>query len=302
MTSCLFAKAPDRIVVVSDGRLSVSDAAVSFDTAKKIISFTPTYRIPRIERGYFARYADRTSADWCIAYAGNVALASEIHRLFIDRVTKGLFLTWTDGKATLEDSFDEGAQFGDYDFESEDLIPLTPATLAGRLQCIAKAKCDEFALRRRVFPDCEFLLFGRDEETALWSGFKLYAEDAGWSPGSTASVILEQIPDGRLTAIGSRRVAGEAYADDMLNAGLGGWQVNKSAKDMFAFLNDFDLDGSTFPTPDLAAPVHDPVDWTLPEVRRRFVDLVQRSADPAVGGDILIATGGEYGDLTLTSG
>ncbi|QTC88445.1 hypothetical protein [Brevundimonas pondensis] len=296
MTSCLFAKAPDRIVAVADGRLSVSDEVISFDTAKKIISFTPAYRIPRIERGYFVRYSNRTIADWCIAYAGNVALASEIHRLFIDRVTKGLFLTWTDGEATLEDSFNEGAQFGDYNFENNDLIPLTPATLAGRLYRIAKTKCDEFALRRRVFPDCEFLLFGRDEETSQWSGFKVYAEDVGWSPGLTARVILEEIPDGRLTAIGSRSVAGEAYADDMLIAGLVGWKVNKSAKDMFAFLDD-----PIFSAPALAAPVHDPADWTLLEVRRRFEDLVQGSADPAVGGDILIATGDELGSLTLNS-
>jgi len=37
------------------------------------------------------------------------------------------------------------------------------------------------------------------------------------------------------------------------------------------------------------------------EVRRRFEDLVQGSADPAVGGDILIATGDELGSLTLNS-
>lgn len=292
MTSCLFAKAPDRIVAVADGRLSVSDEVISLETAKKIISFTPTYRIPIVERGYFVRYSNRTSADWCIAYAGNVALASEIHRLFIERVTQGLFLTWTNGEATLEDSFNEGAHFGEYNFENNDFIPLVPATLAGRLHRIAKTKCDEFASRRRSFPDCEFLLFGRDEQTSRWSGFKVYAEDVGWSPGLPARVILEEIPDGRLTAIGSRSVAGEAYADDMLIAGLEGWKVNKSAKDMFAFLDD--------PiAPALAAPVHDPADWTLSEVRRRFEDLVLGAADPAVGGDILIATGDELGSLTL---
>lgn len=301
MTSCLLAKAPDRIVVVADGRLSVSDAAVSFDTAEKIIRFTPTYRIPRIDRGRFARYSDRTIADWCIAYAGNVALASEIHRLFISRVTKGLFLTWTEGKATLEESFHEGAEFGDYDFENADLIPLTPEFISGCLKRIASVKCDEFAMNRGEFPDCEFLLFGRDEVTTFWTAFKLYADDAGWRPGRTASLILDNVPDGQLAAIGSRHVAGEAYADGGLNAGLEGWRVNQSKNELDEFLDGFDLDGP-FSPPAPSTNIHDPRNWTLPEVRRRFADHIREASDPAVGGNILIAAGGYYGDLVLRAG
>lgn len=304
MTSCLLAKAPDRIVAAADGRFSVSTSStskISLDTVQKILTFTPTYRIPQIDRGHFVRYSDRTSEDWAIAYAGNVGLASEIHRLFITRMTRGLFLTWSEGKPTLDEPFDEAAQYFDYDFGASDLIPLTPDIIVSQLKRITQKKADEFAVNRREFPDVEFLLFGRDETTGYWVAYKLNPNIAGWEPGQMVSLILDEIADGQLAAIGSPGVAGDAHGDEQLNTGLEGWRVNKSQLELAAFLDGFSLDDpSTFSSP-YVPPAHDPKDWTLSEIGKRFVEHIRTSPDPSVGGDILIAEGLDHGELSLSS-
>jgi hypothetical protein len=313
MTSCLLAKANDRLVAVADGRLSVSDTTLSFDTVAKIVRFTPMYRIPQVQHRYFVGYTDRTSRDWFVAYSGAYALAREIIITFVTNVSGGLFLSRDSDDPPdadvpftphvpprLQDHFDESGSFDEgYNFSADEQPNITPDDLSLRLRKIAQTKCDEFARNRGLFPDCQFLLFGKSEVDDHYVAFKIYPVETTWN-GVWARVTRDELRNGELTTIGSAKVAGEAHADEALNIGLLGWSTDRSKAAFNAAFEDFDFDAPTL-SPGPTASSHQADNWTVDEVRARFIELVRTTDDLSVGGDIATASGYAFGEIKLGS-
>ena len=300
VTSCLLVKAPDRLLVVADGRLAVSQTQVSFDQTQKIVRFTPRYRIPRIMMGRFSHYDDYTGRDCFVAYAGTYALVAEVLALFRRKINETLVLTWRNGVASLSPEFDEGGQFGRYDFSGSDYLPLGEREIVTEFRAAAQAKADEFCLTRGQPADCEFLLFGKAEAPRGHYAFKVSVNPA-WSRGQKPRLDIDVVADGVLATIGSPGVAGEAHADAELVTGLKGWQVDQEAIGVRKLLADYSwLDGADAPAAKLRLP--EPPsgqNWPLEQVATRFSQLLQKTTDASVGGRLLMARGRWYGEIEL---
>ncbi|HET6970838.1 MAG TPA: hypothetical protein VFH92_06930 [Phenylobacterium sp.] len=305
MTSCLMVKAPDRLVAVADGRLSLSDTKVSFDTTMKIVGFTPRYRIHVISMGRFSHFNAYTARDWFVGYAGSYALVEEVLNLFRKRISERLVLVWEGGAAVLAYEFDTRWGFDEsYHFGAHQYPEITPEIVAWEFKAAAQEKCDEWSRNRRIFPDCEFLLFGQDPKHK-YSAFKVTCDRAGWSPGASVRIQADAARDGDLMAIGSRAVASAAFGDADLLAGLEGWRADQSRAGVAAMLADpmwRDMFAGDEPKPAPApAPPPPVLDWSVEQVAARFCDLLRSTGDASVGGSLTVASGVWFGGVSLKS-
>ncbi|TAJ68716.1 MAG: hypothetical protein EPO51_24555 [Phenylobacterium sp.] len=226
MTSCLLVKAPDRLVAVADGRLSVGETAISFETTRKIVRVVPRYRVPYVSVGRFSHYGDHLGREVFVAYAGAYALIAEILNVFRSRITERLILVWRDGAPVLSESFDRSAQFlDDYDFRPEERPDIDPRLLLEELRAAIQEKADEWCRNRALRAECEFLLFGKDKANAYFA-YRV-SIDPAWSPGGAVRVLADPIGDGELAAIGSADVLGAAFGDPELTRA---WKAGASIR------------------------------------------------------------------------
>jgi hypothetical protein len=301
MTSCLIVIAPDRLVAVADGRLSIDDHTISFDTTMKIVQFQPRYQIPHVSMGRFSHFTEYTARNWFVAYAGTYALVAEVLNLFREQISGRLHLVWQHNEAVLSNEFDRNCRFDDYyNFLSSDYIKITPDLVARKFRGAAQEKCDEWSRNRRLFPDCEFLLFGEDPD-GRYVAFKVTVNQAGWIPGASVRIQVDPIRDGNLTIIGSLQVANAAFGDGALVAGLEGWRENQSQIELANMLADFTLDDISpdlGPQPPLPAPAQN---WSVKQVEERFQELLRHSGDASVGGEFIVASGVWSGGISLRS-
>ncbi len=301
MTSCLLIKAPDRILVVADGRLAVSDTLVRLDSAQKIVAFTPKYQIPRIAMGRFDHFAERTSRDWYVAYAGTYALVSEIIRAFLSKISGGLYLSREGESPVLRYDFDQSGGFtDDYNFGHDELPDLRPYDIAREFTDAAQLKCDEWR-RNQALLDCQFLLFGEEEGTRHYTAFKIWPELPDLAPGARVRIRVEEVKNGELATIGSPKVSKAVQDDDALGLGLEGWKSDQSAIGVHNVFADPQL-AKMFPDSKPQTPIPEPLpeqNWGLNEVRQRFIEHLRLTSDPGVGGDIVVASGGWYGGISL---
>lgn len=277
MTSVLLVKAPRQIVAVADGRLSVDTKTVSFETAEKIRLFTPKYSIPHVSMGWFSHFSPYLGEGWCLAYSGTYALADQISQLFFKNVTNLYLIRGEDGIPKLQHEFDQSGSFHDsYNFSPDEKPKLTPPEILGEFKKAFQSKGDEWA-RNRGCPDCQFLLFGMNEETSRYAAYKIKAE---WHPGVSMGILTEEVTNGELAAIGSPVVAAAAYDDACLQDGLRGWKVDQVDA---AMAQAFD------PSPPAALPPA--ANWSLRQVRQRLCEIMRTEMDPSVGGILTTASG-----------
>jgi len=281
MTSVLLVKASERIVAVADGRLSLDDGTVSFDSTAKIRLFTPKYLIPRSSMGRINCFSDYIGHDWCLSYSGTYALASQISEVFVKTVT-GLYLARRDdGTPVLQHEFDTSGSFSeDYNFDHNEKPKITSRVIIGEFKQAFQSKCDEWS-RNRGFPDCQFLLFGTNEETEQYSAFKIFADEAGWHPGDSIRIVADEVRDGELAAIGSPEVGGNAYEDHELQDGLEGWKNDQMEAEI---ARAFDTSKSTEPL----SPARN---WGLTQIKERLSQIIRAASDPSIGKNLTIASG-----------
>lgn len=300
MTSCILLKAPDRLVVVADGRLSVSPTVVSFDTAPKIERFTPRYRIPVVMMGLFSHYRDWTGHDCFVSYAGTFALAALIKGEFRKLISERLVLVWRDRTPILSDTFHEDAQFADdYDFKASELPDLGPRDVVDSFRAAVQEKADEWCGNRGLPADCEFLLFGRDKDRKHYA-YKVTIDPA-WTLGKSVQVCVEPIRDGVLTAIGSPTVAAAAHEDEDLRSGMEGWSEDQTEIGLSNVLADPMGDSITSNRPPMpVTPTPEPdKNWSTNRVAERLGRHLRAAEDLSVGGDLTVAIGGWYGDISV---
>lgn len=299
MTSCLLVKAPDRLVAVADGRLSVGETAISFETTRKIVRVVPRYRVPYVSVGRFSHYGDHVGREVFVAYAGAYALIAEILHVFRSRITERLILVWRDGAPVLSESFDRSAQFlDDYDFRPEERPDIDPRLLLEELRAAIQEKADEWCRNRALRAECEFLLFGKDKANAYFA-YRV-SIDPAWSPGGAVRVLADPIGDGELAAIGSANVLGAAFGDPELTSGLEGWRVDQERIGVDRLFAGLDEDDDA-PIAPRSPPVSDPENWPSDDVVARFSRHIRDSRDRSVGGELVIARGGWYGEVSLRS-
>lgn len=307
MTSCLLAKSPDRLVAVADGRLSVTTfggkLSTSFDSARKIVVFPTRYQIPVVSVGRFSHFNEYTGPTWHVAYAGTHALVSEILDAFRNRVCGNLRLSRDKTDAPcFREYFDRSKPYDDsFNFDTDELSKLEPWELNQEFQQVAEAKSTEWA-QNRPFPDCQFLLFGKELRNRRYVGHKAFPRRRDWRAGQPVKFEFELIKDGELAAIGSPEVSKRAYADAELIRGLSGWSAAEDAYGDGSMFADFDLDGDRRGTPAskaTALPQPDPADWGNNKVEARMIEHVLGAGDAGVGGMLTVATGGSYGEIHL---
>lgn len=300
MTSCILLKASDRVVVVADGRLSVSPTTVSFDTAAKIERFTPRYRIPVVMMGRFSHYGHWTGDDWFVAYAGTFALAALIKDEFRKLISDRLVLVWEDRIPCLSETFDEDAQFvEDYAFKTSELLELGRREIVAQFQAAVQKKADEWCGNRLMHADCEFLLFGRDSDRKFHA-YKVTI-DPSWAPGKSVRVCVEPIGDGVLTPIGSLSVAAAVYDDRDLQSGVEGWTKDQTDISLADALDTARWDAAACdrpPLPVMSAPGPER-NWSVDMVAKRLGQHLQAAEDPSVGGDLTVAIGGWAGEISV---
>lgn len=302
MTSCLLVKAPDRLVAVADGRLSVDKRTVSFDSALKIQRFTPKYRVPIISLGRFDHYQFRAGEDCLVAYAGTYALASEVLLDFARRVSGQLILAWRAKQAVLVETFEENAQFiDDYPFRQSDYPEFGSREVLALFRSALQVKGDEWCANRNKPADVEFLLFGKDGDRRYWA-YKI-SIDAEWSAGAPVRINCEPVKDGVLAAIGSPSIAASAFEDAELQCGLTGWAVDQTKASLTKTLDGLRLDNRMTGSLTTAVPPQtDPSDWSGARVSQRFAHLLRTGSDASVGGELTVAMGGWYGEISVRRG
>lgn len=300
MTSCLLVKAPDRLVAVADGRLSVSATTVSFDSTLKIHRVTPKYRVPVISLGRFDHYRDWIGEDCFVAYAGTYALASEVLQEFIRRVSGRLILVWRERRAELSETFDESAQFlDDYIFRESDYAEFGPREMLEHFTSALQTKGNEWCANRKIRADVEFLIFGKDAKRRYWA-YKV-SVDSGWSAGSPIRINYEPVKDGILATIGSPTVSAAAFEDSEMQRGLLAWKEDQTAISVAKTLDGFRARGpETVRTSPVGSSDPDPqTNWSGGEIARRFAHLLSTGSDASVGGELTVAIGGWSGEINV---
>lgn len=299
MTSILLVKAPDRLVAVADGRLSVGASTVSFDTTPKILRFAPWYRIPYVSMGRHSHYVEYLGREVFVAYAGTYGLVSQILDVFRARISGQHILVWDNGAPTLAETFDENTQFlHDYIFGPEDQPDIGPRLLLEDLRAAVQDKADEWCRNRKAPADCEFLLFGKDEKNAYFA-YRV-SIDPAWSLGQPVRVRADPVADGDLVAIGEPAVSGAAVHDTQLMDGLQGWRVDQERLGVNAFFDDYARKEAGLAAPGaVPTPTHE--NWSPNEVVARLAHIIRTSGVPSVGGSLLVARGGWYGQIELRS-
>lgn len=157
------------ILAIADGLISRSGCRV-LEEDQKIVKFTPEYKIPLVSLGKFNGFNKYIGGDFCLAYAGNFSLASTIQKRFISIVTEFLAIDRQidNGKPTILQREDHYIRFrpasycDDFNFNNDELIPITVDFLVDILQNVAKQACFDFRRNAMIEPDVQFLLFGED--------------------------------------------------------------------------------------------------------------------------------------------
>lgn len=155
------------LLAISDGLISRGKPLLSED--RKIVLFSPKYRIPRVSVGRFSHFDDYTSGDFCIAYAGNFSLISTIIKEFLNVVQNQLALDrGDDGAPCIYRHPDHRARYrslsydDSYNFTSDELLPITVNFLANILEKVGQKACSNFNATAWEPACAEFLLFGDD--------------------------------------------------------------------------------------------------------------------------------------------
>lgn len=298
MTSCLFVKAPDRLVAVADGRLSIDESTVSFDSTLKIQRVTPKYRIPIVSLGRFDHYRDWIAEDCFVAYAGTYALASEVIQEFSRRVSGRHILVWRQGRSELSDRFDENAQFlDDYLFRESDLAEFGAREILEQFRAALQTKGDEWCANRKVRADVEFLLFGKGTGRRYWA-FKINV-DAGWSIGAPILTCYEPLRDGVLASIGSPSVSAAAFDDVELQRGLSAWSEDQTAISLGKSMDALRRSAKDFAPSRDASDIAEDANWSSERISHRFAQLLRDGSDATVGGDLTVAMGGWHGEIAV---
>lgn len=163
------------ILAVADGLISNPNSANPssrvLEKDKKLVMFTPTYKVPRVSMGRFNHFDDYREGDFCLAYAGHYSLVSTIARNFIDEVSRHWVLDrqkkegW---KATIYRMRDpqnhfRGDRYDDsFNFTSDELVPITVNLLTNSLVKKMAAACLDFRNSTMTEPDASFMLFGKE--------------------------------------------------------------------------------------------------------------------------------------------
>lgn len=296
MTSCLLVKSKRRLVAVADGRLSRDDASQSFNEISKLRKFDVAYKIPQFDRGMFCGYKKYDSEPWYLAYAGTHTVTTEIINLFMQQMNS-LYLTRHEkGRhATLAHSMPTGGTFSDdYNFDSDEYLKIHSRDILQELVEAFDTVGSEHSLNRRALPDSQFLLFGNEEATGEYKAFIVSANASGYSPGARVRAKADPVLDGHLASIGSQTVRNEVQTDAALMAGLDGWQVDE---DPYVNVNRMlaenfeEAPASPLPPPSTA--------WETRKVGERLLHFLCITADPSVGGRMILAEGTWERTITL---
>jgi len=170
MTIIAFHYTEKSMFCIADGLISRGTSRV-IEKDKKIIVINPVYKIPVVSLGRFSHFTEYKGGKFCIAYAGNYTLISTILKSFTEIVTQKLVLKRSNiGVPTVYRADDEGRHMrgGDYwdnnnfDFDFNDLIPITINFLANILEKVCNSACNDFAINAMQEPDIELLIFGSE--------------------------------------------------------------------------------------------------------------------------------------------
>lgn len=174
MTIIAFHHTEDALLAVADGLISRAGARV-IDETKKILAFKPAYKVPRVLLERFNGFSEYNGGVFCIGYAGNFTIISDVINTFTSIVTSKLVLDRDSaGTPTVYNRLDEGrglrerSYSDDYNFSSDDMPPITINFLANILQKVIESTCADFAKNAMQSPDIEIILFG--EETVSYRG------------------------------------------------------------------------------------------------------------------------------------
>lgn len=168
MTIIAFHYTEDALLAVADGLISRAGTRV-IDGTKKILTFKPVYKVPKVSLGRLNGFSEFNGGVFCIGYAGNFTVVSDIINTFTSIVTNKLVLDRDSvGKPTVYNRIDEGrglrggSYWDDYNFSSDEMPPITINFLANILQKVIESTCADFAKNAMQSPDVEILLFGEE--------------------------------------------------------------------------------------------------------------------------------------------
>jgi hypothetical protein len=157
------------ILAIADGLISNLPPTRVLEQDQKIVMFRPVYRIPRISMSRFNGFEEYTSGDFCLAYAGTFSLAATIVKKFLDVVTQRLAIDrCANGTPFVCERSDQLGYFkalrydDSFNFDLEDLRPITVNFLANILQRVAEKACHDFHRNAMKKPDVRFILLGQD--------------------------------------------------------------------------------------------------------------------------------------------
>jgi hypothetical protein len=114
-----------------------------------------------------------------------------------------------------------------------------------------------------------------------------------WRRETPVALQVDEIADGVTASIGSLEVAHAIAGDIALRDGSEGWRLDQEELGMIGLP---DLGGNPpveKDEPSLPANRN----WSAWRVRQRFIEHIRNSADPGVGGKLVAASGGWYGEI-----
>ena len=166
MTIVAFHYTKDSIFAIADGLISKGSTRV-VEQNRKIISFNPMYKIPRVSLGRLSGFTEYRGGTFCLAYAGNYSIIATALSRFLSIINDKLVLDRNDnGTPTVYQREDEGRALRDnsywdnYNFSDDEIIPITVNFLANILQCVVSSVCSDFSKNAMQDPDIELILFG----------------------------------------------------------------------------------------------------------------------------------------------
>lgn len=158
------------IFAIADGLISRGAKRVIAED-QKIVLFTPRYKIPQVRLGYFDGFKDYVGKAYGLAYAGNYTIVSTIVKRFTDIVTRLLSIDRDpkNGKPTIYQrenalQYFRSCSFNEsYNFDRDELLPITVNFLMNILQRVSTKACTDFAANAMDRPDAHFAIFGPDK-------------------------------------------------------------------------------------------------------------------------------------------
>jgi len=156
---------------IADGLISRGDRRVIAED-QKIVLFTPRYKIPQVRLGHFDGFSEYAGGSYGLAYAGNYTIVSTIVKRFTDIVNRLLVIdreSAEGGKPTIyqrdnaHDYFRSCSYDDTYNFDRDELLPITVNFLMNILQRVSTKACTDFAANAMERPDAHFAIFGADK-------------------------------------------------------------------------------------------------------------------------------------------